>query len=116
VVEDPRRCKFDPASLACPAGTDGDSCLTPPQVSAVRKIMAGPRNPRTGAQIFTGYFTSAAGEPGSWPAWITGPAVPRASIQAFFGNAFFGRIIQEIPAPGVWDSSTFQLRQRHGIR
>jgi feruloyl esterase len=109
VVEDPRRCKFDPASLACPAGTDGDSCLTPPQVSAVRKIMAGPRNPRTGAQIFTGYFTSAAGEPGSWPAWITGPAVPRASIQAFFGNAFFGRIIQEIPAPGVWDFSTFNF-------
>src|SRR5437667_369268 len=32
VAEDPRRCKFDPASIACPAGTDGPSCLTPPQV------------------------------------------------------------------------------------
>ena len=109
VVEDPRRCKFDPASLACPAGTDGASCLTPLQVSAVRKIMAGPRNPRTGEQIYAGYFTSAANEAGAWPVWITGPAVPGASVQAFFGNAFFGRIIQEIPAPGVWDFSTFNF-------
>ncbi len=113
VVEDPRRCKFDPASLACPAG--GPNCLTPPQVSAVQKIMAGPRNPHTGKKIFPGYFTSAAGAPGSWPAWITdgfappGAGVPGSSIQAFFGNAFFGRVIQEIPAPGVWDFSTFNF-------
>lgn len=109
VAEDPRRCRFDPASIACPAGTDGPSCLTPPQVSAVRKIMAGPHNPRTGRQIYPGYFTSAAGEPGSWAAWITGPAVPGASIQGFFGNGFFGRIVYEIPAPGVWDFSTFNF-------
>jgi hypothetical protein len=121
VVEDPRRCRLDPASLACPAGTESDSCLTPPQVEAVRKIMQGPRKAHashmsrvkhdnaTGGQIFPGYFTSAAGEPGSWSAWITGPAVPGASIQAFFGNAFFGRVVNEIPAPGVWDFSTFDF-------
>ena len=109
VVEDPRRCSFDPATLACPAGTDGPSCLTPAQVSAVRKITAGPRNPRTGQQIYPGYFTSAAGEAASWPAWITGPNVPGGSIQGFFGNAFFGRIVHEIPAPGAWDFSTFNF-------
>ena len=109
VAEDPRRCTFDPASLSCPAGTDGGSCLTPPQVAAVKKIMAGPRNPRTGEQIYPGYFTSAAGEAASWPAWITGPATPGASIQAFFGNSFFARIVNEIPAPGVWDFSTFNF-------
>jgi feruloyl esterase len=109
VVEDPRRCSFNPASLACPAGTDGASCLTPAQVSAVRKIMSGPRNPRTGKLIFPGWFTSAANEAGSWGAWITGPNTPGASIQAFFGNGYFGRIINEIPAPGVWDFSTFNF-------
>ena len=109
VVEDPRKCSFDPATLACPAGTDGASCLTPPQVTAVRKIMAGPSNPRTGAPIFPGYFTSAAVWPGSWPAWITGPAIPGASIQAFFGNAFFGRIVEEIPAPAVWDYTSLDF-------
>jgi feruloyl esterase len=110
VAEDPRRCKFDPASIACPAGTDGPSCLTPPQVDATRKIMQGPRNPRTGRQIYPGYFTSAAGEAAAWPAWITGAAdVPGGTIQGFFGNAFFGRVIEEIPAPGVWDFSTFNF-------
>lgn len=109
VVEDPRRCTFDPASLACAAGTDGDSCLTPPQVAAVKNIMAGARNPRTEEQIFPGWFTSAAAAPSSWGAWITGPAVPGASIQAFFGNAYFGRIVNEIPAPTSWDFSTFNF-------
>ena len=110
VAEDPRRCKFDPASIACPAGTDGPSCLTPPQVDATRKIMQGPRNPRTGRQIYPGYFTSAAGEAAAWPTWITGTTgVPGASVQGAFGNAFFGRVIEEIPAPGVWDFSTLNF-------
>jgi hypothetical protein len=109
VAEDPRRCKFDPATLACPAGTDAPNCLTPPQVTAVQKIMAGPRDPVTGRSIFPGYFTSAAAEPGSWPVWITGPAVPGASVQGFFGNAFFGRVVHEIPAPTPWDFSTFDF-------
>jgi len=109
VAEDPRRCEFDPQTLACPAGTDGPSCLTPAQVTAVKKIVQGPRNPRTGRAIYPGYFTSAAGEPASWPAWITGPNTPGASIQAFFGNGFFGRVVNEIPAPGVWDYTTFNF-------
>ena len=109
VAEDPRACSFDPASIACPAGGDGPSCLTPPQVNAVRQIMAGPRNPRTGEQIYPGYFTSAAGEAGSWSLWITGTAAPGASVQGMFGNSFFGRVIEEIPAPGVWDFSTFDF-------
>ena len=84
--------------------------------------MAGPSNPRTGAHIFPGYFTSAAGAAGSWPLWITGPAVPGASVQAFFGNAFFGRVVEEIPAPGVWDSHrsistrTWRLRTQRKVQ
>ena len=71
--------------------------------------MGGAHNPRTEKQIFPGWFASAAAAPGSWGAWITGPAVPGASIQAFFGNGYFGRFIHEIPAPGVWDFSTFNF-------
>jgi hypothetical protein len=109
VSEDPRRCHFDPATLACPAATDGPTCLTPGQVTAVRKVMAGPSDPVTGASIFPGYFTSAAGEPGAWPLWIAGPAAPGASVQGFFGNAFFGRVVHEIPSPTPWDFSSFDF-------
>jgi feruloyl esterase len=54
IIGDPRRCKFDPGVLVCRNGDDA-SCLTAPQVEAVRKIYAGPVNPRTGERIFAGY-------------------------------------------------------------
>jgi feruloyl esterase len=109
VVDDPRRCIFDPATLACPIGVDNERCLTPPQVTAIRAILAGATNPRTGRRIFPGWFTSAAGESDAWPLWITGFPAPGTPVGAVIGNEFFGRIIHEIPAPGVWDFSTFNF-------
>ena len=53
VLDDPRQCRFDPAVLAC-TGADAQGCLTMAQVAAARKIYAGPKNPRTGEQIFPG--------------------------------------------------------------
>ena len=58
VIDDPRRCNFDPAVLLC-SGADAPTCLTAPQVEAVKKIYAGPTDPRMGQQIFPGL------EPGS---------------------------------------------------
>jgi Tannase and feruloyl esterase len=69
VIEDPTRCRFDPHALQC-AGDDGPTCLTARQVEAVRKIYAGPSNPRTAKPIFPGL------EPGSelgWAAMAGGP-------------------------------------------
>jgi feruloyl esterase len=53
VLENPRSCKFDPKVLACTAG-DSDSCLTPPQVEAARKMYEPVRHARTGRDIFPG--------------------------------------------------------------
>lgn len=39
VIDDPRRCRFDPAKLGCGEGP-GAGCLTPEQVAAVREIFA----------------------------------------------------------------------------
>ncbi|PWU03074.1 MAG: tannase/feruloyl esterase family alpha/beta hydrolase [Terriglobia bacterium] len=64
VLEDPTRCHFDPAVLACKEG-DGPSCLTTAQVELARKAYAGPVNPRTGQQVFPGL------EPGSEQGWST---------------------------------------------
>jgi feruloyl esterase len=63
VVDDPRSCRFDPATIQCrPAPTPdraaerGDaSCLTGDQVAALNKMYAGPKNPRTGTQLYPGW-------------------------------------------------------------
>ena len=101
LLNDPRKCKFDPAVIQC-SGAETNNCLTAAQVAAARKIYAGPRNPRTGTLIFPGYEAGAEAAPGGWSAWITGP-FPLAgapTIQAFFGNEFFGLMVHEDRA---WD-------------
>ena len=52
LLEDPTRCTFDPKEIECRSG-DGPDCLTTPQVEAVRKIYAGPSNPRTGERVWS---------------------------------------------------------------
>jgi Tannase and feruloyl esterase len=42
VIQDPRRCGFQPLSLTCPAGVDRSSCLTPAQVRTVVEVYRGP--------------------------------------------------------------------------
>jgi pimeloyl-ACP methyl ester carboxylesterase len=38
IIDDPRRCHFDPAKLLCKSGTDDATCLTAPQVDAAKKM------------------------------------------------------------------------------
>jgi feruloyl esterase len=59
VLEDPRRCHFDPQAIAC-KGPDAPTCLTAAQVEVARKIYAGP-----GASLFPGL------ERGSELGWAT---------------------------------------------
>jgi len=68
VLEDPRRCPFDPKTLLC-QGADTSACLTQPQVEALRKVYGPAVNPRTGMKIFPGL------EPGSEMGWngLAGP-------------------------------------------
>jgi feruloyl esterase len=69
VIDDPRRCQFDPASLLC-SSTPSVNCLTSIELDAVRKVYAGPKNPRTGQQIFPGWpFGSEGYGPGAGDGW-----------------------------------------------
>jgi feruloyl esterase len=65
VIENPRACKFDPEVLACKAGEDSASCLTPAQVASVRAMYQPAVNPRTRQVINFGL------EPGSEMGWAT---------------------------------------------
>jgi feruloyl esterase len=54
IIGAPRKCRFDAAALQC-KGADAADCLTAPQVATLRAIYAGPKNPRTGKQIYPGF-------------------------------------------------------------
>jgi hypothetical protein len=54
LISSPRTCRFDPAALQCKTG-DSPDCLTAPQVAAVRAIYEGPKNAKTGKQIYPGF-------------------------------------------------------------
>ncbi|MCF0074984.1 tannase/feruloyl esterase family alpha/beta hydrolase [Dyadobacter sp. CY261] len=53
-LTNPAACHFNPETLPlCPDGTDDSTCLTKSQITALKKIWAGPVNPRTGERIYT---------------------------------------------------------------
>jgi Tannase and feruloyl esterase len=105
VIADPRRCQFDPAVVQC-KGADAADCLTEPQVAAVRKIYAGPKNPRTGTQIFPGYSPGTEAVPANWRVWISGNGPGQPTLQAFFGNTFYAYMVFGDPK---WDFRSFNF-------
>ena len=78
LLNNPRQCKFDPSTLLCKAG-DADSCLTPPQLEAVKRMYA-PARTKSGEIVFPGK------EPGSetgWTAIAGGQAPAGVSLGSF---------------------------------
>ncbi len=84
VIADPRRCTFDPRSLACSSG-DNTSCLTPPQVAALQKIYDGPKNPRTGESVFPGF---TKGSEAGWTNLIR-PTTASSGLLVYFSNLVY---------------------------
>lgn len=66
VIDDPRTCAFDPATIQCPVGTDSVSCLTPAQVAVVRAFYAGPTDAR-GRNLYPGGLPY--GSELAWAGW-----------------------------------------------
>jgi hypothetical protein len=99
LIEDPRTCHFNPRELLCKSA-DGNDCLTAPQIETLKKIYEGPKNPRTGEQIFPGYPPGTEAVRGTWGAWIIPPSSQGVSIQSGFGNSYYGQAVFEQPG---WD-------------
>jgi len=84
VIDDPRRCRFDPGSLLC-EGDSSPACLTRQELDAVRKVYAGPSNPRTGTQIFPGWPLGSEGYgPNAGDGWRNFLDVPEPRRVGFF--------------------------------
>jgi hypothetical protein len=104
VLNDPRRCHFDPAKIQCKEGEDNNECLTAPQVSALKAVYAGLRD-ASGRTIFPGYLPGAEEGQGGWALWITGPA-PAKSLMAYFGLGYYSSMVYDDKA---WDYKTFAI-------
>jgi feruloyl esterase len=73
LIEDPRSCGFNPATLRCPPGVNTARCLTTAQVRVVRDFYLGPHDGR-------GHYFYPGGEPyGSELAWGGGTAIDPSS-------------------------------------
>lgn len=118
VLEDPRMCDFDPVQMQCGAGQDMDSCLTAPQVQAVRKIYAGPSRPGTEEKISSGF---ERGSESYWAGLVAGPqpffisdTVARALDPDYDFRTFdFGADANRMSARlgGIWNATSPDLRR-----
>jgi feruloyl esterase len=104
VLQDPRTCRFDPATLLCPAGESSATCLTPKQVTAVNKIWSGSRD-SSGNLIYPGLVPGGEASTGGWSLWVTGDR-PFSSLHWLGGEGFFRHFVFEDPD---WDFRTFDF-------
>ena len=78
LINEPRSCSFDAATLECRAG-DAETCLTAPQVAAVKRVYAAAKT-ASGQVVFPGK------DPGSetgWGAVLAGQQAPGVSVGSF---------------------------------
>ncbi len=104
VIDDPRKCKFDPATLTCKAGQDPESCFTPKQITAIKAIWSGPKNSK-GEVVYPGLMPGAEAAQGGWASWVTGTK-PFTSTHWFAQDGFFKNTVFENPS---WDFKTFDF-------
>jgi len=92
ILNDPRKCHFDPATMLCKV-RNSDQCLTAAQASALKKLYDGPDDAQ-GRKIFPGYLPGAEEGSEGWARWITGPA-PGQSLIFAFTRGYFSNIVYE---------------------
>jgi hypothetical protein len=105
IAADPRFCPFDPEVLSC-NGPETDNCLTKAQVIALRKIYAGPRNPRTGEQIYAGFPPTFES---SWADDITGNTLVNPEGTAPSGLYVANRFYRHIFDNPQWNIRMFDF-------
>jgi feruloyl esterase len=96
LIDDPRKCRFDPAVLLCKQG-DEPSCLTAPQVAAAKQIYSNAVNPRTKKELFASLV------PGSELGWGAQAAGPEPSPMIYDQYRY---VVFKDPK---WDWKTFDF-------
>jgi hypothetical protein len=108
-LEDPRECRFDPASIQCPAGTDQPACLTGAQVETVRKVYAGPAD-QAGKRLYPG--GQAYGSELAWEGWF----VPAPGFGGALGDNYLRYLGYPIGTPhSSLETFGFTTREFHRL-
>jgi hypothetical protein len=94
IINDPRKCHFDPSVLLCKSG-DSDACLTWPQVLTLKRLYEGAHDSH-GHEIFPGFLPGAEGEREGWAAWIFGSG-PGKSLVFAFSIGYFSHMVYAQP-------------------
>jgi len=104
VLNDPRRCHFDPGRLLCQGSQTPPNCLTGKQVEAVRDLWTGPDQ----MVQQSGYYPpfERGGEVDGWPSTISPgpPPAPQTDDHAQIGLPFFEYFVFDNPD---WDFQSF---------
>ena len=102
VLDDPRKCGFDPAQLQCADGQDVATCMTAKQVQAIKDIWAGSRL-ANGELVYPGLVPGGEAGPAGWAAWTIGTA-PFTSLHWYAAEGWFKNVVFGDPG---WDFRTF---------
>jgi Tannase and feruloyl esterase len=91
ILNDPRQCHFDPNVLLC-KDADADSCLTAPQITALKKIYEGSHDSH-GKLIYPGFLPGGELGGNGWATWVTGATNPQTSLGFGFTAGFFANMV-----------------------
>jgi feruloyl esterase len=69
ILNDPRQCQFDVATLLC-KGKKTDSCLTKAHLTAVKAVYEGPKDKQ--GKLFYGFPFGGETDAGGWSMWVAG--------------------------------------------
>jgi len=101
VIDDPRRCGFDPAVLQCKPGDTSGQCLSAAQVKSARALYRGAQGP-DGKPFFHGYAPGAEAVAGTWDLWLTGANAQHGR----FATEFYRYMVHSDPN---WQLSSFAI-------
>ncbi|ODU74201.1 MAG: hypothetical protein ABT08_11085 [Microbacterium sp. SCN 71-21] len=104
MIDDPVACKaaFKPEDLACP-GAKADTCLSAPQVDALKKVFGGPRNSK-GEALYADWPYDAGVATMGWRFWKLGTSTTEVP------NSLIATLGDEIPITGgmACDGTAFE--------
>lgn len=96
LISDPRKCDFDPQTLACDDNPDAKKCLNPAQVTAVKRLYS----PIKDDQGKTIYGPMTYGSEPEWKDWLM-PSIPGVMPWHYYAATEFLKYLAYPTAPTI---------------